>query len=88
MESSATTNIDDEHDPEGATVAYERAQMHTLLDQARGRLDEIDRAVAALRSGEYGTCERCGQPIGAPRLAARPATRRCRSCADLPREPA
>ena len=34
---SADSNIDDEHDPEGSTVAFERAQVAALLDVARAR---------------------------------------------------
>ena len=32
---------------------------------------------ARLANGSYGICEACGKPIGAARLAARPATRFC-----------
>jgi DnaK suppressor protein len=31
VESSVDANIDDEHDPEGPTVAFERAQLAALL---------------------------------------------------------
>ena len=34
VESSAGVATDDEHDPEGATIAFERAQLAALLDQA------------------------------------------------------
>jgi len=75
---------DDEHDPEGATIAFERAQVAALLERARGRLADIDRALARIAEGGYGTCERCGQPIAAGRLAARPAARTCIGCATAP----
>ena len=35
VDSSALVATDDEHDPEGATIAFERAQLAALLDQAR-----------------------------------------------------
>ena len=70
--SAALTGADDEHDPEGATIAYERAQLAALLEQAQGRLAELDQALARLAEGSYGSCERCGQPIAPARLAARP----------------
>src|SRR5262249_7069644 len=35
VESSELAPPDDEHDPEGVTIAYERAQVSALLDQAR-----------------------------------------------------
>ena len=72
---------DDEHDPEGATIAFERAQVAALLERARRRLSDIDRALARITEGDYGTCENCGQPIPVGRLAARPAARTCIGCA-------
>jgi DnaK suppressor protein len=81
LESSASASTDDEHDPEGATLAFEREQITALLDQARAHLDELDTAVARLDDGSYGRCERCGQPIAAGRLAARPASVTCVACA-------
>ena len=76
-----SSNADDEHDPEGATIAFERQQVAALLEQARRRLGEIDAAVARRDAGTYGVCENCGGPIGAERLAARPAARTCIGCA-------
>jgi DnaK suppressor protein len=78
---SQSSNADDEHDPEGATIAFERQQTAALLEQARRRLAEIDAALARRETGGYGVCEGCGRPIGAERLAARPAARTCISCA-------
>lgn len=78
---SKDTNADDEHDPEGATIAFERSQVSALVVQVRGHLAEIDAALQRLESGTYGTCERCGQPIGEARLEARPAAATCISCA-------
>jgi RNA polymerase-binding transcription factor DksA len=75
------SNADDEHDPEGATIGFERAQLAAVLDATRRRLAALDAALDRVRSGGYGTCERCGGPIGAERLAALPATTRCRACA-------
>jgi RNA polymerase-binding transcription factor DksA len=81
VESSAGVATDDEHDPEGATIAFERAQLAALIDQARGHLAELDDALDRLRQGSYGQCERCGRPIAAERLAVRPAARTCITCA-------
>ena len=78
---SRDTNADDEHDPEGATIAFERSQVSTLVRDAQHHLAEIDAAVARLDAGTYGTCERCGQPIGEGRLEARPVARTCIRCA-------
>ena len=78
---SESSNADDEHDPEGATIAFERQQIAALLEQARQGLAEIDAAVARREAGPYGLCETCGRPIAAERLAARPSARRCVGCA-------
>lgn len=80
---SLDTNADDEHDPEGATIAFERSQVGALIAQAREHLAEVDRALVRLDDATYGTCERCGEPIPAGRLEARPTARRCVPCASL-----
>ncbi len=74
---SASSNADDEHDPEGATIAFERQQLVALLDQARQRLVDVDAALVRVAAGTYGMCEVCGRPIGEARLEARPAARTC-----------
>ena len=81
VESAGAAGGDDEHDPEGATVAFERQHLAALLDQARATLADLDAALGRLAEGRYGVCERCGRPIGADRLAARPAATRCIDCA-------
>ncbi|MEU8341158.1 transcriptional regulator, TraR/DksA family [Actinomadura meyerae] len=81
VEASAQTSVDDEHDPEGATIAFERSRIESSLRRAEAQLADIDGALARVRDGTYGQCERCGGPIGAERLAARPAARTCITCA-------
>ncbi len=81
VEASRDTNADDEHDPEGATIAFERSQLDTLVRQAAARLEEIDAALARVEAGTYGGCERCGRPIPAERLEVRPTARTCVGCA-------
>jgi DnaK suppressor protein len=74
-------NADDEHDPEGATIAFEREHVAALLDQTRQQLSDVDAALRRLEDGGYGQCERCGQPIAPARLAARPTATMCITCA-------
>ncbi len=74
-------NGDDEHDPEGSTLAYERARVAALLAEAESNLDDLDRALVKVASGNYAICERCGADIGAERLEALPAARTCFTCA-------
>jgi RNA polymerase-binding transcription factor DksA len=81
IESSVHTTNDDEHDPEGVTVAFERAQVAGLLEQARAELRALDAASERLAAGTYGTCVRCGGPIAEGRLEALPATTTCIRCA-------
>ena len=78
---SRDSNADDEHDPEGATIGFERAQLTALLAASRERIAEVDDALLRLDTAGYGMCERCGRPIGAERLAARPFARCCMACA-------
>jgi DnaK suppressor protein len=82
-EAASAGGTDDEHDPEGATLAFERQHTAALLEQAREQLAAADAALGRLEAGRYGVCERCGQPIGDDRLAARPAARTCIRCAVL-----
>jgi len=81
FDASRSSNADDEHDPEGATIAFERAQLTAVLEAARRRLADLDLALRRFDAGTYGVCERCAGPIPAERLAARPAARTCVGCA-------
>ena len=76
---SQDSNADDEHDPEGATIAFERQQVVALVAQLERTRADIERALAD--GSGYGTCERCSGPIGAERLEARPTARTCIGCA-------
>jgi len=80
---AATEDVstDDEHDPEGHTIAWERQQTAALLDAARTQLAEVDVAIRRIEGGDYGRCESCGRPIGDERLTALPTTRTCVACA-------
>jgi len=73
-------NSDDEHDPEGATIAFERAQTQSLLQLAQTHLTEIAAALARLSAGTYGVCSSCGAELPAGRLEARPTASTCVAC--------
>ena len=81
LDASADANLDDEHDPEGATVGYERARVASLLRQARARLSALEAASDRIRTGAYGTCGQCGEAISFDRLMAFPTAVTCVSCA-------
>ena len=81
VERSSDASRDDEHDPEGATIAFDRAQVSSLVSAAEQELADIDRAIERVRSGLHDRCETCGDEIPMERLRARPATRTCIGCA-------
>ncbi|UED88716.1 TraR/DksA C4-type zinc finger protein [Streptomyces profundus] len=81
VDAAAGTNNDDEHDPEGSTLAFEREQLRARRDQVRAELEALDLAAERLREGTYRVCERCGEPIAPARLDARPTARTCVPCA-------
>jgi DnaK suppressor protein len=80
---AATSDVatDDEHDPEGSTIGYERSRVAALVAQADAHLDDIRRALDRLDAGTYGVCERCSGDISDARLEARPVSRTCIACA-------
>jgi RNA polymerase-binding transcription factor DksA len=81
IESTADAASDDEHDPEGTTLAVERGQLVAQLERSRVRLDEIDAALERVGRGAYGRCETCGEVIDPERLEVLPAARQCVRCA-------
>ncbi|WP_405060781.1 TraR/DksA family transcriptional regulator [Kribbella sp. NBC_01505] len=81
VEASRLTATDDEHDPEGSTIAFERSQTSALLAAATAHLADVDLALERLTSDTYGRCEHCGAPISPERLLVRPAARTCITCA-------
>ena len=68
VEASEANIADDEHDPEGSTIAYERTQIGALIEQAEQHLTEIDAALQRIADGTYGRCEVCGDAIPDERL--------------------
>ena len=81
VEAAELTSTDDEHDPEGATIAYERAQVAALLRRAREDLQALDDAVERIDEGTFDTCVSCAGPIAVERLLALPGVRTCIRCA-------
>jgi DnaK suppressor protein len=81
VDGSRDVATDDEHDPEGATIAYERAKATALVRHAEDRLADVHRALARLEAGDYAMCEQCGRDIGEARLHARPSATTCVKCA-------
>lgn len=55
-----------------ATTETNRALELRTRDRARKLIAKIDEALARVEDGSYGYCEETGEPIGLPRLEARP----------------
>ena len=81
VEGTELVSTDDEHDPEGATIAYERAQATALLRQATADVEALALVATTLRSGDWPVCIVCDDEIGRERMEALPTTRRCIRCA-------
>ncbi|MGC9963292.1 MAG: TraR/DksA C4-type zinc finger protein [Acidimicrobiales bacterium] len=70
---------------DSSQVTAERGEAEALAVQLQDALAEVLSALKKLDDGTYGMCERCGKPISAPRLEAKPATRLCIDCASATR---
>jgi len=60
-----------------ATVEEEHALELRVRDRERKLLKKIDQAIRRIDDGSYGWCEETGEPIGIPRLLARPTASLC-----------
>lgn len=72
-----------EKDSQERSVQRENDDVLDALDEAgRDELTSIDRALARIEAGTYGTCATCGEGIGRARLVAVPAADECIRCAE------
>ena len=55
-----------------ATIEEEHALELRTRDRERKLLKKVQQSIATIDAGEYGWCEETGEPIGVPRLLARP----------------
>ena len=63
-----------------AIASLEREDTSMHLQAEISELHEIQDAMKRIDRGDYGTCDACGKPIGAPRLAALPFATLCLKC--------
>lgn len=70
----------DEEGGEGGTSNVDRELDLVLSAQARAAIADIDRALAKIDAGTYGTCEQCGAEIPHARLQALPHATLCVGC--------
>ena len=80
-EARSDGQADDEHDPEGPTMAATWSQLTGMHDDLDVELAEIAHALARIQAGTFGVCQRCAKPIGIARLRARPYAEFCIDCA-------
>ena len=60
-----------------ATIEEEHALELRVRDRERKLMKKIDQALARIEDGSYGWCDETGEPIGVPRLLARPTATLC-----------
>jgi RNA polymerase-binding transcription factor DksA len=67
----------DENFADSGQVAAEQGETRVLVASLTDQLQDVERALAKMDTGDYGTCETCGKEIAEPRLEAMPAARHC-----------
>ncbi|MBI1363871.1 MAG: RNA polymerase-binding protein DksA [Proteobacteria bacterium] len=60
-----------------ASIEYEQTVELRTRDRERKLIQKIDEALERIDTGEFGYCEETGDPIGIPRLMARPIATLC-----------
>ncbi len=63
------------------TIQEDRDSTRTVMEAARGAMEQAQHALDRFEHGDYGRCERCGEPISPERLEAIPDASRCVKCA-------
>lgn len=63
-----------------ASSEITQAALQKLGTREQKHLGKIDYALEKIESGEYGTCEMCGEEIAPARLEARPIALFCIDC--------
>jgi DnaK suppressor protein len=69
-----------DHMADQGSATFSRELDLSLEHQAREGLAQIDRALARIEGGTYGTCVRCGAQIAPARLQAMPQADLCITC--------
>jgi len=76
----------DQHPADVGTETFQRELDATILGVLNQDAAQVEEALERRRAGTYGTCDRCGRPIGAERLEARPEATLCIDCQHLEEE--
>ncbi len=72
--------IDDAGFSDRSHSTEERSRLISVVRALRSNLHDVERALAKIDAGTYGTCERCGEPIAPERLEALPWAVLCFDC--------
>ena len=67
----------DDNFADSGQVAAEQGEHRAIVGHLRDTLRDVERALAKLDDGTYGTCEVCGEEIAEARLEAMPAAKYC-----------
>ncbi len=65
---------------EGDAEIFEREKNAALIGVLERKLQDIDSALRSIEKGQYGICERCGNPIELERLEVKPDATLCVTC--------
>jgi DnaK suppressor protein len=63
-----------------AASSYTKEFLYSLSNTERSILEEVEKAIARMDEGEYGTCMECEEKISKKRLEAVPWARFCVPC--------
>jgi DnaK suppressor protein len=72
--------VDDAGFSDRSHSTEERSRLISVVRALRSNLRDVERALAKFDGGAFGTCERCGNPIGPERLEALPWAVLCINC--------
>ena len=65
---------------DGTIEAVDRLNQIGVGTNLESRLERVERALAKLDEGTYGTCDACGRPIDPRRLTVAPESTVCVDC--------
>ncbi len=65
---------------EGDAEIFEREKNAALIAVLERKLQDIESALRSIEKGQYGICERCGEPIEPGRLEVKPDATLCVKC--------
>lgn len=88
MEREGAENLSDatgennyrDHMADQGTATFTRELDMGLVGNSKHLLEQVEKALARMDEGEYGTCQRCGKDVSVSRLKAVPSAELCIVC--------